>query len=107
MAVVPNGGVHVKHKVQYVFSAALGTGGGQASQELVTKAAYFLPLFKQADGLCEVTCNTQEVDTASISATSEPKTCVGTLQVRSCSASSVGSFQRVWQQCNVSISSGV
>lgn len=52
------------------------------SQELATKAAYFLPTFDQADGHCEVTCNTEEVDTASVYSTSEPKTCVGTLKVR-------------------------
>lgn len=51
-------------------------------QELATKAAYFLPSFDQADGQCEVTCNTEEVDTASVSSTSEPRTCVGTLKVR-------------------------
>lgn len=52
------------------------------SQELATKPAYFLPTFDQADGQCEVTCNTEDVDTASIYSTSEPRTCVGTLKVR-------------------------
>lgn len=61
------------------------TGHEQAtpqSWELATKPAYFLPSFDQADGQCEVTCNAEEVDTASFSSTSEPRTCVGTLKVR-------------------------
>lgn len=52
------------------------------SQELATTAAYFLPTFDQADGQCEVTCNTEKVDTAIVYSTSEPRTCVGTLKVR-------------------------
>lgn len=74
-------------EVQYIVligAVPLETGHEQAasqSRELATQAAYFLPAFNQADGQCEVTCNTEEVDTASFSATSEPKTCVGTLKV--------------------------
>lgn len=72
-----------------VFAGAVPLELGQVQatsqiQELATKAAYFLPTFDQADGQCEVTCNNEEVDTASIYSTSEPRTCVGTLKVESC-----------------------